>query len=782
MKDLTGKANEKLDAISVTEEVSLPDGDIATAGNKPLDPDEEYIRSFEKGETPHLDRVKAMERYNKGGFLKHKPAYYEGMLWLAKTYVVREKFLDAGYYLRKLTEENGVPEHILREVPVVLADMSLRERNYDEAIVHLEEALNASKDKKLNARMAFILAQLYQTTNQNGKAYEAFDRVNDYKPNFDMSVSAQLNQLRNAWASGSDSSKDAIKKLEKMAKQAKYAQQLGMIYYSIAEIYLADGDEELALEYFNKSLTSGTNPASSSETYFRLAQLYLDKEEYLLAKNYFDSTLNVMTEKDERHPYVQKYSQSLTDIARQIDIITTNDSILVLADMQEDELIAWARKSAVKKLESEAEAAKSDPASGGFTATTSVLSGNSKFFAYNQTALQRGRSDFRRRWGNRPLEDDWRRSDKPSNLIESEEIEEQVEEISEEDVLKEIEKIIREVPREEEQIARVKDRVENALFQLGTGYRTYIQNYQKSNATLFTLRERFSETDKRLDSYYFNYLNYLDLEDEAQAQEYYNLILSRYPDSDYAKFLSNPTGDNVLVSDERRIEIYYEQTYDLFSNGNFTEANKRLIEAESKFGKDHDLIAKFDLLKAMCIGNLEGQKEYINALRGVILTHNNTPEQTHAREMLRFLRGDEEAFGGEVADEALEKFVSEDDKLHYVIVILYDGTGAKVNEAKKSINNYNNDNHKDARLRSTSIYLSQPDKTHLILIRRFQDKPTAMTYFKDIETNKKGFLNPDEYSYETFAINQKNYREVIKQKSVKSYRVFFENMYLGEVN
>ncbi len=54
-----------------------------------------------------------------------------------------------------------------------------------------------------------------------------------------------------------------------------------------------------------------------------------------------------------------------------------------------------------------------------------------------------------------------------------------------------------------------------------------------------------------------------------------------------------------------------------------------------------------------------------------------------------------------------------------------------------------------------------------------------MTYYTDVNDNLNRFLNTKDYSYDVFAINQKNYRQIMKEKSVNNYRIFFEREYLG---
>ena len=52
-----------------------------------------------------------------------------------------------------------------------------------------------------------------------------------------------------------------------------------------------------------------------------------------------------------------------------------------------------------------------------------------------------------------------------------------------------------------------------------------------------------------------------------------------------------------------------------------------------------------------------------------------------------------------------------------------------------------------------------------------------MEYFEGVERNKATYLEGSE-SFETYALSQSNYRQVLKQKSLLAYREFFQSNYL----
>ena len=55
-----------------------------------------------------------------------------------------------------------------------------------------------------------------------------------------------------------------------------------------------------------------------------------------------------------------------------------------------------------------------------------------------------------------------------------------------------------------------------------------------------------------------------------------------------------------------------------------------------------------------------------------------------------------------------------------------------------------------------------------------------MKYFDGVKKNKELFIKDQEVGYDIFAVTQKNYREVIKQKGTTNYRAFFDQNYLDK--
>ena len=227
----------------------------------------------------------------------------------------------------------------------------------------------------------------------------------------------------------------------------------------------------------------------------------------------------------------------------------------------------------------------------------------SNFFAYNPRALKRAQRDFRKKWNDRPLEDDWRRSNKQS-LNDLDVNEGDVAETGSELSDDEVQKILKDVPRTQAQKDAALRKIEESTFHLGRLYHEKLQYNEKAIATLEQLLERFPNTEFELEAYYYMYLAHLDLRNNNEAEKNRLLIIEKYPESTYARVLIDPDYLNKSRMEEKRLVQYYDATYAAFTSGNVDDAMARINQVDEKFGSKNKLDAKFALLAAHCDGQL----------------------------------------------------------------------------------------------------------------------------------------------------------------------------------
>lgn len=727
--------------------------------------------------------------YTKG--IERTSAYPGAMVWYGRTLTERDKYDEAEFLFRELEEDRFFPQSLYDELYTAESYLWIKQKQYDKAIQPLTKAIEHTSKKAQRARLAYILAQLYERAGQSDGVYAALETVLNSAPNYEMEFNARLRQIQAGWANGKTNSADANKSLERMLKDDKNLEYRDQIYYTMADIALKDGLKKDAIEYLRQSLAfNQTNTVQKAESYLKLANLYFESENFVQAKNYFDSTLTVLPPTDERFKTVTDYATNLKDIARLITTIAANDSIVRIYRMSDAERKEFGKKLKKQRQEeadaaARAQAAKTAAAITGTTKAPTPVAGAkpSTFYFYNESFLKKGRKDFSRTWGDRKLEDNWRRSNRPTTGLPGDEVAgvDSTQNGAVSDA--ELTDMFKNIPTSEAELSVLHLATYEAMYQLGTLFRDRLQNNLRSTGTLEEMQTRYPETERyEKETWYYCYLGFTDLNNAPRAQYYLDKLVKKYPTSSYARALTDPNFRNSTKEKDNELNKYYEQTYNTFTAGNYKDAYELCVDAPKKYGSQNALMAKFALLGALCVGNLQGNDAYCSALQEVIARYPNSAESTRAKEIARLIS----CKGFEVAETPKKQektaiddaFTREDDKLHYFLVAIKGDV--RVEDIKASISDYNRENHKLEQLRISNIFLGTDTNEPIIVIRKFDTKEQAMRFYQEV-SKQKSFLGETDkktYNKEFFAITQENYRRVLKNKTLNGYREFFGENYL----
>ncbi len=706
-----------------------------------------------------------------------KTAFNEGMLWLAKTYIKRENWFAAQLLLEKVWA-SGALEEIKNQVPATFANLYLKQKRYDEALVKLEEAIEIEDNRQLRARYAFISGQIYQLNNNYEKAFEKFSLARKWATDQRMEFMSDLSISKSGIAAGKITKEKITQDLLKMAEKEKYANFRDQIYFTLAEIELSQNNENKAIEYFSLSAINNFNDNKlKAESYFKIGELKFKNEKYLEARNYYDSTLMVLAKDDTRYPTIKKYVDNLRDIASNIESIRYNDTLLYFATLSGKEQEEKVMQYLINNKPKEEQSAKS-----GNLATRDISSKlgftkNSNFFAYDKKAVERGIEGFQKQWGRIGLEDNWRRSMKATSGDlaggdDKKKIEEEKPLISQEDY----ERFMREVPTNPIKKQEINDKIMNSMFTLGKLFRDKVNNYQKSAETLEGMHTRYGATPHELESYYYLYLDYLDLEQSAKAAEYKNRVVKKFPESQYAMILNDPNYLAKMEKEGSSAEKYYKKVYQFFDSGQHEKVVSAVDQAPSVLVSDNTYDAKLSLLRAMSLGNTLGREAYVGALNEVISGYPATQEQLKAKEILRFLGGDNAAFAN-IQD--VDKIYNHDpNTLHYAAIVTYDWPEIETVNFKIAISEYNKKNFKTERLQLGDATLNIDNNIQVILVRKFENEEKCIDYYKKVMKELDEYSGGTERSFDVLPISQANYRKMISQYSTTAYRAFFEQVVL----
>src|SRR5690606_7959023 len=268
----------------------------------------------------------------------------------------------------------------------------------------------------------------------------------------------------------------------------------------------------------------------------------------------------------------------------------------------------------------------------------------SNFYFYNTNAVQQGKNDFSRKWGNRPLTDNWRWSSVASTsgatVVANEQqvagtVQNADGSTTEEDVFDpavaryNVDFYLRQIPTDSLELKNLKIERDNAYYQLGLLYSDRLEEYEVAAGKLEHLLVIDPETGLIEPSKYHLYKIYQKI-DPNKAQAMLNDLTTNHPNSRYTQVALNP---NTVVSADGSPTDDYNQIYRLYANGAYYETLQEL-DAKIPTVIGDGIISKFELLKAMTIGKLRGLENYREALEYVALTYPTTKEGKEAERII----------------------------------------------------------------------------------------------------------------------------------------------------
>ena len=656
--------------------------------------------------------------------------------------------------------------------------------------------MSLSRKKAERAHYAYIVGQVQQRLGNAKSAIASFREVIKLKPAFDMAFNAQLNVLTSEYRVGQASSASTLRELQQMAKEAKFDIYRDQIYYEMADIAFSDGDREEGIEYMRQSLAANAgNARQAAKGYRRLADLYFETQDYVSASNYFDSTLQVLPSDDPSFATVTEYRNSIEPIAASLNAIALQDSLLAIAALSPEDQRSFAAELEASRREAElaaAIAANKKAASAPATRVATVGAAGrrptggpgggeaiSEFFAYDSRATRRGAREFVRTWGDRQLVDNWRTLSARESLVAVDAV----------DSLRgsrsatsdsDLDAILVDVPNTPEAKVAANAVIEASLFALGRDYRDRLDNPTRASEALQELLRRYPNTENAAEALYLLALAQDDLGQSAAATATRDRLNREFPESRFARSLNDPDFFDEARGAERALVDFYDQTYQLFADGDAPAARARLSEAPQQFGQDHALVARFALLNATIAGKIDGREAYVDALKSVVAKYANSDEAIRARDILRLL-GERTSTAAQLdqaaavnADGKPSEFEDGTGQPHYFLAVL--PKGANMSESRVKVSDYNGKYHRLEKLAVSNVSMVRDgEQTPVIVIRRFDDEVAAMKYYRSAVTREDELVGGT--AYEGAVISQNNYREVLRNKSFGEYLTYFKSAY-----
>ena len=535
--------------------------------------------------------------------------------------------------------------------------------DYSKTAAALKLALPLMKGGEKKARTHFIAGQLYEILGRNKDSYRNYKAVLRNSPSFELDFNARLNLIENYQVKTEKDARKLKSMFTRMLTDEKNKDNKDQVYYQIALFEYRQKNFDKAVSYLKQATTSGkSNPVRKSYTFLKLGEIYYENlQNYELAASYYDSTMQSLPKTYKSYRQVAKRQTVLKNFAEQIGVIRMQDSLQALAALDEksrnellDKIID--KEEEKRKKDKEDEARKEELLNDTSPFNTSNLTGNNnkavasddKFYFYNQAAISKGQTDFRSRWGNRPLEDNWRRSNKgisapvaavdSADKIDTDPVARQNREQRENAKTAARRKarkqqMLATLPFSEEAKGDSDKKIENALYRLGKIYNLELQEPDNAIRTFDRLIKRFPDTQYGAEVLYGLFVLYKNAGKTAEMDLTRERLSLKYPDSEFARLAENPNYTQDGNLQDQALEATYANAYSLYEAAQYDQAIQITETALKDYPKSR-LQEKFRLLQVFLVAKTQEMPNYRLSLQNFIKDFPRSRNTPKVKELL----------------------------------------------------------------------------------------------------------------------------------------------------
>jgi tetratricopeptide (TPR) repeat protein len=733
---------------------------------------------------------------------RRDPIVHLANIWQARAFTEIGMLSDAQMAFDRSLNDKAIPKSVKGELYSALTDYQLRQNNYTKALEYITEAVKYTKNKKVRTRLIFIQAQLFQKTDKLKEASDLYDKVLKMNPSYEMSFYSRINKAR-CYNSESGNSLAIRALLSTMLKDPKNFDLIDQIYYVLGEIEEKEEKEDVAIEQYNKSLRSSTNNlAQKGLSYLAIAEIYFEDKSYRMAASYYDSCIAALPKDYPDYKKVENIQGSLAELVKRYNTIERYDSLLRMSNLtkeqldkkleeiialEEAELKKQKAKEAELRAKEEADLANGGNNSAGGATNSPGVTGNGQWYFYNPSAMGFGFSEFRKVWGERKLEDHWRRSNKqsiqpvvnndPDPTIDpnkSSDPKDKGKVLTREDSIDLAKKrLIKDLPSDEKQKLAFADSVREAFYALGMIYRERLNDLKESAKTFEEFLRKYPGDISEPTVYYQLYRIYLKIPDNSNAEKFKNLLLSKFPESEYSLIIKDPNFFAASNMTKKETETFYEETYRLYKAREYKTVVDRCRNAEIRF-TGNPLLAKFSLLKALAVGQMKDVASFRGALQEVVKAYPGDTVEIRAKDMLKSLDKAQGIAPRDSAEIRKPQFVYKPDTLQYFVVVIED-RAMNLNDFKVKLSDFNNQYFSLKNLQMASRILGT--NYQVITLQQFSNKKEGMDFMMAVDSDDELFADMNMDITDVFIISAGNYQLLMKEGNVSEYVDFYKKVY-----
>lgn len=738
---------------------------------------------------------------------KDKDLRHKTLISLLRLYVDLKEFENANFTIDYLSKESGISDQNRYELYRTLAYYYETRSDENGVIGALVKALDYAEDKKEESRINFILAQRYQREGLDALAYDFYQAALAGNPPYERSFFSLLYAQQVAELNASKDLRKVRNYYEDLYNDPKNEDLKDVVVYEMALFEEKQGDIEKTLRLLHQAAKEpGSNPRQKGYIYQKLAEISLKEfKDYRATKYYLDSALSNIKKGDPIAEEINLQKEPLDQYVFHLERIQSNDSLISLSKLSPEEQSQIAEnfiKSEEKRLLAEA-AAKQEPESSSIFDNLLAFSdrgSGSTFYFDNSVAMQQGTIDFYRTWGNRPIQDNWRRSSASFQSIEptiQEPVEVDSTEVEESsttlDHLPDLESLLAKIPNSEQELSELNHELEESYFELGKLLYFDLNEIEAGISNLETLVREYPNSIRKPEAYYLLYLS--QKEREGNYQQYIGRLNSEFPGSQYTYSVNNPdatSGNLAYLASSRNYEIAYKAYY----NGEYQEARSILLSTLEEYPLTRNT-ERILLLDIMITGKLESRFKYRQRLESFIQNSKDENLIELARNMLRpMMSGEELASLSKTDSTALDSADLKNPNLtenegndslpespykvnnsgtHIFVLAMSPEEMEEADGILGDLETFHKTKFQNARLRTGNMKMNSDHS--IFIISPFNNADLAKEYYQLFLSDFKSNKITDEIKNNSFVISIENFQQLNKSKNLDEYRTFFKSVY-----
>ena len=485
--------------------------------------------------------------------------------------------------------------------------------NYEQAEKLAVQAVDLASDSKQRIRWNFILAQLQEANKKPADAYKSYSKVIHSNASFELAFNATLNSLRIEEKQDGQPT-DRMTRLRTLLKDDKNLDFIDQIYFQMGETALAAQKIDPAITNYKLSVKNSTrNQKQKGLSYLRLADInFKYKTDYIQAKKYYDSTLLNLSPSYPSYQQILKKANNLQLLASRFQIIAQQDTLQALAKLTEAERTVRINLLVDQQvIQQENAPVKINPTINNGNVINSSSRSSNSFYLYNPEAVNQGLVSFLSVWGKRRLEDNWRISSRTIATVNN-----NPNSVSDPDVVQNVQvsplatpgaatfkqQLVNSIPTTPALLQQSNQIIFNAYTDIAGFYKDILSDNPESINTYEYLLKRFPENNNLPIIYYSLYRLYSDEHNQPMAEEYRDLLLKNYPQTQYAQIILDPEYGKKMLTNDAQQNNFYNSVYDFYRKRQYDQVIAR-TDSALKINPQNKQAAQLAYLKTIALGH-----------------------------------------------------------------------------------------------------------------------------------------------------------------------------------